>query len=362
MKSLNVKRSLPFEVILVFATVACIAIYYIAFVQDAAENRYKELTNFANTHDHWIYTQYLDNLSNVESLTLANNNIGIAIIYNKLLNLPILCPCTDLEAIAAVINTITLLFCFLLYRSICNKLKLGSLGRISFFVNTSLIYFTQLINKDLFTILLFLLAIYYGLERKNWILIVLLPIFFLVRQQLAVFIILFFIFQTCKRPMTLVITAYIATSIFGAIIVNNIAFISQETLGDGFSGFVHKVNQEYLVGYLLFNPVRIIQFIYDVLLVYIPLNDDGQIDVAKILRIPPVTLLLLLLPNLLPTKINLKIWSNPQVRAITSTICAFIFTWLMNPTINARYLMLIVPALTLLALYTSKERSLVKII
>lgn len=358
MKIPRVKKSYPFEALLVIATIVAVYMYFSNFVAHSAYNNTSEyIENAVNLHDHQIYTKYIENIDGHNALVFADNNIGIALIYQQFNNILPWQLFADIEVLAATINTITLLVCFFVYRSICNALKLGSISRLSFFANTSLLYFTQLINKDLFTIFLLLFATYCGLQKKNWLLLALLPIFFLVRQQLVIFILLFLVINSAKRQSIVILLAYIITSLIAATISNNITFIEEETLGDGFSSLVNQINKNYHIGYLLLNPIRIIQFAQDALLVFFPVTESKNIDFAKILRIPPITIIITLSLHLIPTKNHIKLWKTHQAKALTSTVIAFILTWLMNPTINARYVMLIVPTITILALYTREHEN-----
>lgn len=356
MRAFRVKRSYPFEALLLILTIIAAILYYFIFVAQPENKTILKITNPTNSHDHHIYANYIENLNNIESMAIADNNIGIAIIYKSISEIVPAFLSEDITILAAALNTITLLACFFVYRSICNTLALGTFGRLSFFINTSLLYFTQLINKDLFTIFLILFATHCGLQNRKWPLLAAAPLFFLVRQQLIIFLLLFILIQFSKNTRTTIFFAYVITSLLGGLISTHIPFIGEETLGSGFSSLVNRVNQEYFIGYLLLNPIRVIQFIQDALLVFIPITSSNELDVAKILRIPPVALLISLSLFLIPSKGHLKIWFNPPAKALTSTIIAFTLTWLMNPTINARYVMLIVPSLTLLAIYTNRQK------
>ncbi|MEK7747806.1 MAG: hypothetical protein AAB300_01850 [Nitrospirota bacterium] len=332
-------------------------LYFLYFAADL--NRYdgeSGLFQYAlNDHDHFVYVTNIDRILFEDLLGYEiSNDIGIAAIYMALASaFPFLVD-QDYTLIALVFNCITLIGCYVIYADICNYCKLGQIGNLSFFANLSLIYFAQMINKDMLTIFAFLLAVRCGIHQRMWLLLALIPFFALVRLQLAVFILIFAFLMATPWPGWRIICLYILTSIAAGVLSIFVSIISDESLGEGFSSFLVNFNRNYYVGYLLFNPLRVIQFIFDAYASFSFSTEMGGVDMAKILRLPQLILLLLLFRPLGSLFIHFRHWLKTRARPIVLVVVAYLLTWLMNPTINARYVMLITPVLVLFALYARR--------
>jgi hypothetical protein len=304
-----------------------------------------------NSHDHFIYVNTVDLISDRGFQYGLNNDFGIASIYLALSNaFPFLVD-PDFTLISFLFNCVTLCLCYLVYASICDRLGLGMFGKISFFANTYFIYHAQLINKDILTILSFLLVIYFGLRKRLLPILLLSPLLVLVRQQLAVFAIIYMFLMQSRQPWGRIILVYFITSLVAAYLSVNFDIIGEDSLGSGFSAFLMGLNQQYFIGYLIFNPVRVLQYIGDAYASFFLATGTGGVDTAKLLRIPQLITLLLLSKPLLSIVIHFNDWLKTPARPLVLVVVAYLLAWLMNPTINARYVMLITPVLVLFALY-----------
>lgn len=302
-----------------------------------------------NSHDHLVYVEYIDTISQFGIEYGMNNDFGIASIYLVLASIfPQHWPWS---LIAFVFNSVIFLGCYVLWVRIADYYRLGLYGKLIFFVNTSFLYFMQLINKDMLTIFFFLLTIHWTLVGKQWRLVLLLPVMFLVRQQMAVFLIAYLFFLNAQRPLWRIAAVYTVTSFTAAFLSVHAPLIGEATMGEGFGAFLISFNvQHYYLGYFLFNPVRVLQFIVDAYSSFLFFTESGNVDVAKILRLPVLVLLATLARPLLSLAMDFRKWLRTPLQPLALAVAAYLLAWLMNPTINARYVVLITPVLLLFAL------------
>lgn len=320
--------------------------------------KFTSIFNYVNFHDHEIYRITMRNIEDGNVLLSINNDFGISFIYIYIIKLFTFIGLSDIILVSFIFNLLILTLIYVNYIRICDLLNLKSISKFYFFFGLQFLYFSQLINKDLLTILFFVLVLK-NLIFKNYKQILFLSfLFFFVRIQLLIFgfITIFISRGNFKKRVLL---TYLTTSIIAAIISVKAGLISSSSLGNGFSSFLIQINKSYYyLGYLIFNPLRIIQFLVDI---YMSFNiyTEGLIDVAKILRIPLLILLMLHFKSIFNFFINLKSVNDSKVMSLNVIVVAFTLTWLMNPTINARYVMLIVPFLILLGRYVKINRKLI---
>ena len=84
---------------------------------------------------------------------------------------------------------------------------------------------------------------------------------------------------------------------------------------------------------------------------------DGLIDISKILRIPLLVAIIYLFKQFIYSIKNFSIVNKTEGKNINIVLISFTLTWLMNPTINARYVMLIVPIFILLLRYVKINKN-----
>jgi hypothetical protein len=336
----------------------CCGVYYLTFAANFAfyDGEAGLFQLALNAHDHGVYASLVESIRAEGVAYEFNNDVGISLVYVALSWLFPLSADPDFTLLALLFNSAVLCACYAVYAKICQQLGLGWVGRLSFFANLSLLYFAQLINKDLLTILAFLITVYCGMNRRLGWLLLMLPLFALVRQQLAVFGLLFIFLMGNPRPWTRIVLAYVVTSLAAGVLSVVASVIGKESLGDGFSSFLIDFNQQYYVGYLLFNPVRVLQYVADAYASFSFWTDADGIDTARLLRLPQLVLLLLLINPLLTIVTKFSWHLSTAARPLVLVVVAYLLAWLMNPTINARYVMLITPVLVLFALHARKQR------
>lgn len=308
-----------------------------------------------NSHDHFVYLDTIKEISSGGIEFGLNNDVGISIIYMVLARMFPWLADSDYVFLSLVFNCFLIFACYVCYSSICDRLELGWKGKVSFFLNIYFLYFAQLINKDMLTVFVFLFSIYCA--KSKWSLLILLfmlPVFGLVRLQLLVFVLLFVVFMLSNRPMFWVVFAYLSTSLIAGVLTVIAPIIGKESLGEGFSSFIVDFNQSYFVGYILFNPLRVVQFVMDAYSSFLFITEQDALDVAKILRVPQLIFLVLLVRPLISMS-RAKYWLHTPAKPLVLAVFAFLIAWLMNPTVNVRYVMLITPVLALFGMYARKN-------
>ena len=352
--SRNAERCI--ELLLLAAFVAVALLYFFEFAFDfdryAFTDRFFNLA--LNSHDHGVYVATIDAIARYGVEYGLNNDFGIAAIYLALSDVFPWLVNANYTVISFAFNACVLVACYWLWSRICTHYGLGMGGRAAFFVNTSLIYFMQLINKDMLTVFTFLLAVHLGATRRHVWLLLALPLVFLVRQQLAVFTVLFIYFMSSARPQKRMLLAYVITSLVAGVLSVYASVIGEDSIGEGLNAYLLQLNMQYYVGYLLFNPVRVLQYLVDAYASFQIFSITGGVDVAKILRLP--TLVLLVRPlSTIVTRFGPCLQS--PLKPLVVTVVAYLLAWLMNPTVNARYVVLILPVLILFALAARRARA-----
>lgn len=311
--------------------------------------------NPVNIHDHYVYLNYIDQIkysSDWLSLAGLNNNFAISLLYYSLHSaLSFVGVDISYEALALAVNITIIYLSFRVYFELVRLLQLPIHYGISFFFCTSLIYFAQLINKDSFTILILLLSVKYALQSRWRSFLWILPLSLFIRFQLSALIFVFLFFTTAqKKHVKRFILAYVALSLVNGYLAKyQTLFFNESTLSEGMSYIIYSANINYYIGSLLLNPIRVFQYIYDVLLSF-DFISDGMIDVSRLKNVPQVIMLLIFSPFIAHAWLNYSTFMNSREKALISMINAFFGVWLFNPTINARYVILVFPILQLLAL------------
>ncbi len=308
-----------------------------------------------NWHDHEIYVSYIDLVANSDWSLEINNNTGIAIVYFFIsLISPRFLLDTDYLYLSLVINISVLVLIFYLYNRICNKFNLPSKAKYFLFWYFPLIYFCQLINKDIFTILTFVLILNSSLMKRKYfsifLILILVPFLMLIRLQLGIFALVFLILLYARNFKLKLFFIYCVTSIAGAWLSIHGGYIEEETFGSGMTAFLRSWNINYsYTGFLIFNPIRILQYLQAMYMSFIFI-DDGQLDWARLLNIPSVLILTFYWRYIVKVFLNLNFYLKTNLRPLIILVLSFLITWLMNPTVNIRYVMLIVPFLLLLGI------------
>lgn len=353
--SFSISNSVAYFLYFVLFTSACL-LYYVVFVSNKGFV-YEPVVgwlNPVNIHDHYVYLDYINNINNVEQLFGLNNNLGIALVYylgHKLVSL--FGYDIQYEVLALLINVLILLLALKTYINLVKLFGMPQYYVITFFFLTSLVYFSQLINKDSFTILIFLKAIELS-KKKHWLrYMVLITLSLFIRFQLPVLLIVYaYMVVKNKKPLKEILLLYIASSLLNGYLAKyQTHFFNERTLSDGLSFFVYQLNIKYYIGSLLFNPLRVIQYLYDTLLSFDFINEDYKIDVSRLKNIPQLFILFLYFPFIINCFVKYKKKMHGDERFFMAIIVSFFLIWLFNPTINQRYFICVLPIFQLLGLF-----------
>lgn len=320
-------------------------------------------TSVINWHDHEVYVEYIEYVARSDFLVEINNNVGIALIYGFLgWVFPDLLLDDNYLYLSFFVNILILVLIYFLYNSICNKLVLPVNAKYFLFFYFPLIYFSQLINKDNFTLLALFLVLRLALSssRKTAyvLILIIIPFLMLIRLQLGVFALIFLTFLFFKKFKLIFFVLYCVTAFTGAWLSLHGGYIEVETFGSGMTAFLRNWNGSYFyTGFLIFNPIRVVQYFEAMYLSFFVIN-EGQFDWARFLNIPSVIILSFYWKYIFKAFLNIKLTYNTELKPIMILILSFMLTWLMNPTVNTRYVMLVVPFLFILGVafkYRKKE-------
>jgi hypothetical protein len=195
------------------------------------------------------------------------------------------------------------------------------------------------------------------MDKRYWVLILLLPLFVYVRIQLVIFAVILIYISMGRKLWWRVLLVYLMTSILAGYLSVSHSIIGEESLGGGFNSFVIDFNRSYMIGYTLFNPVRLLQFVVDAYLSFSIYTEDGAIDVAKVLRIPVLAMFIYFYREVFYLFANINQNLKTSLKPLLLVVIAYVLTWLMSPIINARYVMLITPVV-LLAILSVRQKGL----
>lgn len=313
-----------------------------------------------NVHDHFIYVEYMDNIMSATGgyLLNINNNTGIAIVYIVVTKfLDAIGLGISIDSAALLVNLSVFFLALLSYYRIIGMLKLPKSYVFLFYLNVSFIYFAQLINKDSFTILIFFKLIEYSLYKNHKRIFLLFLFSFFIRVQLPLFIIVYLLLTyKCDKNLKRLAFLYIVFALVSGYLSNYQSLImSEETLGGGFSYIVHKLNSYYYVGSLILNPLRVLQYFYDLILSF-DFYNLGYVDVSRLKNIPQVIMFILLSPYVFLMFFYYEKNMKTPARYLMAAIVSFFLVWLLNPMINVRYILLILPVVILLGFYKRNFR------
>ncbi|HCM64409.1 MAG TPA: hypothetical protein DIT05_17965 [Morganella sp. (in: Bacteria)] len=341
--------------LLIILLLSCI-LYYNYFVAGKSFT-YEPVNGFiypVNIHDNYIYLQYIARINdNLGELIGINNNIGISTFYFLIAYFfNVIGINIDFNILSLCINNILICFIFLSYRKIIILLYLPRVYILTFFLCISLIYFSQLINKDIFTILFFLKCIEYSIQKKYKMIISLSILSFFIRfQLLPLFILYLIIIKRTKHPIIKILFIYTILSILNGILSRyQLHFFNEKTLGSGLSYLIFSINQQYFIGSLLFNPIRIIQYIHDLILSF-DFIIDNKIDVGRLKNIPQAIVFIFLLPFIITPFLRYRKSIENTDKYFISLTISFFMIWLFNPTINVRYFICLLPTLQIFGFY-----------
>lgn len=185
------------------------------------------------------------------------------------------------------------------------------------------------------------------MKKNYFLLVIILPIAFLIRQQLALCIITFVFLMLCRNTKFWIVISYVFSSLVAGYISVHMNIISDESLGSGISSFIVKFNREYYAGYLFFNPIRLLQYFYSIPQSFFNIYVDGEVDMAAIFRFMMLPFVFLSMSFIFKSIFQFQVTRLTSIKPFFILTYSFFICWLMNPTINGRYIILILPIMVL---------------
>lgn len=296
---------------------------------------------------------YFDVMRKVQEGTVSLgdgiNNIGIAYLYyglSELLGLDIELP--TIVAFAFWINLILIFGSGVLFMGLLRQ-RGGSLWwLLMFFVSPYLLFFSQLINKDIWTIFLLLLSVRL-LERRNvFLLLLFLPVLMLVRLQYAMVWALMIYLRFGFGSMTQrAIVAYLlscAVSVAASIRGDLFDFSGQA----GLSALIHDLNVNYYAGALLLYPARAMAYVLSYFFAWGQIFENGLGNVLFLVYALCSILWLIVLPGLVRVLLRGKEeWQS--MGPLLIVLYAYVLMMLASPIAELRYLTVAFPLIFLMA-------------
>lgn len=302
--------------------------------------------------DHGVYSEIVTKLETGIYDPGFNNNLGISTLYSLLKN----SFGGDLKLAAFAVNNVAFAISFLLCLRLLKLLKLPGFYALFLFLNPAVIYFSQLMNKESLS-LMSVLAITVAIGERRWAWAAA-AIFLgtLVRVQLAFFGLALLWLYLGRDFFRSSLLAYIALSLGGALSIRVITSFDPGQWGGGLSQVNFWLNREFLVGSLLLNPARAVQYVVDLFL-SAGFMRGGVIDLYKFRDLPSAMALAASLPSLLYIFLNLHTYVWTPARLPIAAATAYMLVLLMNPMIHARYLFPVLPLVFTLPLFLAYENA-----
>jgi len=308
-----------------------------------AENTYSHI---ANIHDHLEYENALINFSEQPNTVwdYFNNVAGISSFY---LLLTIFLGFDNVISTSLLVNCMTLVIAAAIHQKICNTYALRG-SAYTFFLNLPMIYFCQLIGKDMLYIAV-LYAMLLFILRKRWMLLTILAIVSaVIRAQIVIiflFVLIFWFWQVPFKRRLLVL--YFLSAIAGAYAFTGNKVIGLDAdLGSGISWIVFELNVATGMGNLLLNPIRLLQYIVEFVIAPFSLIST-DIHFFNLFLVPFLVYFILHIRWLR----GLAAIRSPA----TQFFFALILVLLIMPIINLRYFVTLFPFLVIAMLVTPQR-------
>lgn len=296
--------------------------------------------------DHGVYSENVIKLETGTYDPGYNNNLGISALYALLKN----AFGGDLKLAAFTVNNAVFAVSFLLCLRLLRLLGLPGFYALFLFFNPATVYFSQMMNKESFSLLAVLaITVLAGERRWAWAAAAI-CLGTLVRVQLAFFGLTFLWLFLGRQFLRNLLIAYLALSLGGALSTRLITSFDPGQWGGGLSQVNFWLNREFLLGSLLLNPARVLQYAADLFL-SAGFMRGGVIDLYRFRDLPSAMALAASLPALLYVFLNLGACVRTPARLPIAAAAAYMLVLLMNPMIHARYLFPVLPLVFTLPLF-----------
>jgi len=268
-----------------------------------------------------------------------------------------------------MVSLVVNMFCFLLTFRIIQKLNttLGLKNKwlFLFLLNPQLIFYSQTINKEPFTLLFIFLSMYLILNKKYLYLVVIAILFTTVRQHHAVVLALF-IFLYSSKTLVSFIFRLLLSHIFLSLI--SMFYLTPLLLAD--SHYLNHIGSvatkvigldKYGLGYFLLFPLKLLQNFYDQFYLSFWFIQDGILNLYKFKELlPNLVLISVFLIKVGALKIKFD-WFYGSQKIYYVFIIVYLQVVSLNPVVHQRYLFPVVIVFLLIASNTSISNNLTKL-
>ncbi|MDD2806167.1 MAG: hypothetical protein PHV33_11480 [Elusimicrobiales bacterium] len=280
-----------------------------------------------------------------------NNNAGISAFYLLLKKLA----GDNFKLTAFMVNNAVFALCFFFCLRLLGALGLPLFYAALLFLNPATVYFSQLINKESFS-LLAVLALTYFAARRSWLpFLLLVPLAGLLRLQLVLFGAALLFLTIGRGFIKRAFLSYVVLSLGGGLVAKFVGGFEPSHWKWGTSQANFWLNREFLLGSLVLNPARLLQYLKDLLFSGAFLQ-NGIIDLYKFRDFPSTIALVAALPLLAYLAVNVHVYAAGRAKAPVAAVTAYLLVLLMNPIIHSRYLFPVLPLLFLLAVYVAYDK------
>ena len=351
-----------FERAVVSATVFIICLgfaglYFKIFTQDLSD--VFPFDYALNLGDHLVYARIIEG----GTLTLQDrfvfssdiNDIGISLIYQ---NLMLLFGANSLFTVAFWFNVSCFLVCSVIASRIAWYVGISKYWSLLIFASPQFIYFSQTVSKEPLALLMILLMVWYVVSKQRFGFFIVALLSGFVRIQLPVVAVLFLYLSYRGYSRQRLMIVYLITAVGGVWVSRfapGLADTFETGLGFGISELVRQWNIDFGLGTLLLNPIRVVQYYYDLsrsLLFF----RKGRINLYYLRDVPFFCLVTFFLPSYW-YYLRHRSRLHHSTDIMFNIIYAYLLVQLTYPIIHARYLFAIYPMLIFLGVSLRKQRT-----
>ena len=327
----------------VFVGVLLMFIYFLAF----SDCSYASCGRFNlpyNLPDHLIYTAVIQNINNVDWWLPFLANHGVAVFYYYLgdfLN----SKDSEFLILSFTVNILLYIATINSYINLTNKLGLKNSKTILLVFYPPFLFFSALINKDMLLIFLVLRSCI-ALIDQSWrtLLLITIGLAFVRVQYMPLPLIALIIIR--GRFWNRIVFLYVLTSICAALIARFSVVFEVDFEANGLSTFIYELNKNYLIGSLIFNPIRTVHYFLGFGNAWLLIFEDSGINLMKLIEGFTFFWFAWTLPGVF--KFFSKIKNNEinkNHRIIGAIILGFIFSLLLTAITEVRYITPLFPLL-----------------
>jgi hypothetical protein len=213
-----------------------------------------------NIPDHQNYLGSMLLLETQGAAEVLKVNHGVALVYRYAGALVDEDPTVGATRLSYAIDLLLYLLCLHAVLALRRRLGVPLIAIVPLALFPPFFFFSGLINKDI--LLMFLLpASVLALQQRRYVLTAVIAVAIgMTRLQYVVFPLLTWYLMRGSFGARLAI-AYAVMALGSAVIARTTAFFEIDSTGLGLSDFIYQLNKQYLVGALIFNPLRVVQYV-----------------------------------------------------------------------------------------------------